>query len=83
MLITQQINVFRLVQVTQITILIIVFAFTSALLLTILLINIVKENVFHDVPIPHSFINMVILALGVVRRIVVRELGVIISLINA
>ena len=82
MLITQQINVFQFAQVILITTLIIVYVSTSVKLPTISQIIIVKEVVFHDVQIQHFFINTVILALDVVRKIVVRELGVIILLIH-
>ena len=82
MLITQQINVLPFAQVILITILIIVYASTSVKLPTTLQTITVKEVVFHDVQIHHYFINTVILALDVVRKIVVRELGVIILLIH-
>jgi hypothetical protein len=78
MLITQQINVFQFAQVILITILTIMYASTSVKHPTILQIITVKEVVFHDVQIHHYFINTVILALDVVRKIVARELGVII-----
>lgn len=61
---------------------IIIFASTSAKHLTTSQISTVKEVVFQDVQIQRSFINMVILGLDVVRKIVARELGVIILQIH-
>jgi hypothetical protein len=78
MLIIQQINAFLLAQVTLIITLTIVSVFTFALLLISLQINTLKEVVFHDAQILVLLINMATLELDAVKKIVVRELGVII-----